>query len=137
MVFSLFQSSEVTEEDLENILTSIDLEISIQRASIALNSCEDAVQPRAEPRFLLTSPATKQSKAKPYTGSEEEIKDVKAEIELLEELVDHLESDVVAKQNQYRQEMHVLSAKFDDSVLIPPMERKNFMSWISYFVYIF
>ncbi len=44
MFHVIFQSEDVSEEELDSVLASIDLELSIQRATIALNNTEDYLQ---------------------------------------------------------------------------------------------
>ena len=127
---TLSQNSEVTEEELDSVLASIDLEISIQRANIALCSCENFVHSKKyglPTRFIYERKVANQMTRNMPTDvliNLEDASRIEDEIDALQALVDQLEYDVEQKHEQFKEELQSVGAKFANSVTIPPLPKK-------------
>ena len=123
---------EITEDELNSILSSIDLELSIQKATIALNNCDDYLKvqngPCQEPEFILEKRSQMKKTFNAHSAATIEddgaIKDIEDEIDSLNDLVSSLEQEMNDKRDNFKEEMQNLSAKFKGAVCIPPMGRK-------------
>ena len=134
--FSIFiQHNEITEEELDNVILSIDRELSVQKANIALNNCESYIMDQNRlPRFQYQQlQSGKKSKPLPFSPDTpesslnvENMREIEEEIQSLRQLVNNLETDMEAKQEQFKAEMQSLSSRFENVVCIPPMARKSY-----------
>ena len=135
----------MTDAELDDVLSSIDLELSIQRANIALNNCQSYLRdqtperkppsveapsppPRPrEPQFVLagkTQGKVPTRGADSLTDGQQDVRNIEDEIERLEEMVGDMQREVEAKQNSFKGDMQSLSGRFQDAICIPPMARK-------------
>lgn len=120
------QSSDVTEEELDSVLSALELELSIQKANISLKSCESYLTNHStEPSFVYDARPPKNNL--PFSVAEdnaEEVHAIETEIGELNRLVEKLQDEITIKQDNFKQEMESLSSKFTNAICIPPMERK-------------
>ena len=130
----LFQSEDISMEDLNCVIMSIEMELSMQKANIALNNCESYITHNQLPIqptcFIYEKSQASKPKQLPFSPevsnglSVDTIKEIEQEIQGLHSLVDHLQHEVEAKQDQFKSQMQDLSTKFENAICIPPVERK-------------
>ena len=135
MVLLILQSDNVSEEELDSVLASIDLELSIQRATIALGNTEDYLERhQVETKFKYDKPAQQITRPKVNVQTQapsdmsqgsDTWREIESEIQLLQSTMDKLNNDISSRQNEYKDEIQALSQKFKDSICIPPMKRKK------------
>jgi len=126
------KSNDVTDEELNSILSSIDLELSIQKATIALNNCDNYLDNQngygQEPDFIFEKRSQPKKVFNTPTSAPNEhdlaIKDIEDEIGSLNDVVNGLELEINEKRDNFKEEIQTLSAKFRGAVSIPPMSRK-------------
>lgn len=130
------KESEVTEEELDSILASIDLELSLQRASIALNNTEAYLStqpsppPPAEPLLIYDKPERAsritqiQSASTTITPASiaSSASEVREEIDRLYGAVSRLQKEVEDKQSVFKTEMQIISNRLQNAIVVPPME---------------
>lgn len=127
----LFQRSSVTEQELDNLLTSINMEISLQRANLALDSTERVLRSYKEPRLAYVS--TKGSKkvsnlqvstrgvpSRDPSGDGVVPTDICSEISVLEAQLKKLEVESSKKQCHYRHDLDAIASSIPDSICIQP-----------------
>lgn len=130
-VFISLQSPEVTENELDTVLSSIDLELSIQRTNIALNNCQTYVHDQhRNPVFILQKkPMNKATTVHVASTSSAEnssdVRDIETEIDRLQQVVSGLQQEVDHKQTHFRNELQQVGARFKDAICIPPMGSKT------------
>ena len=125
----------MSEVELDELLHTLELELSIQRANMVSGS-RPRLQPRRqrhqwhrEPRFIYEpkKPAVCTS-LPPGLSSPSQIDgapDVQREIDSLQGLVEDLEKDLDRKQDHFKLQMQTLASRFTDVVCIPPMAMKK------------
>jgi hypothetical protein len=141
----LFQSSEITPQELDNLIESIDLEISIQKSNISKKNVNMHFQ--QNPSTLLSlhkslnettanligyasqsfqnnetqgnvpSQSSKKS-ASPGQNWVESLKDIGDEVNGLQEMIDKLQMEIGGKQTEFRSDMQQISERFDEVMSI-------------------
>ena len=120
----------MSEDELDELLHTLELELSVQRANMVSGS-RPIQQPHqcVEPRFIYEpKKPTARTSLPPGVGSPSQLNSapyVQEEIDSLQELVEDLEKDLQQKQDCFKQQMQTLANKFTDVVCIPPMAMKK------------
>ena len=135
------------------MLSSLDLELSIQKANIALHNTESYVNTQNHmqyppdtysPKLIFQKKLANQKVPLSMTAglpslssnpvsvatssvitSVSENKDIEEEVQRMQCHVNRLEEEVERKQEAFRQEMQNLSLQFKDAICIPPMTKYN------------
>ncbi|ELT99332.1 hypothetical protein CAPTEDRAFT_222625 [Capitella teleta] len=119
------KSSEISEEELDTLLSSLNLELSIQKAHISFHNTQSYVCTQNDclssahcPQLLMLQ----QEKKKKKMEEIDEAQDVRSEIQRMQHFVKHLQDDVYHKQESFKTELQNLSSHFRDAVCVPPMK---------------
>ena len=118
------QNDDVSEEDIDSVLASIDLELSIQKANIALNNTQDYVQRHQQENqwnYVKNAKPSVPAVTAASLGGGDGWHNVETEIDGLKGIVEQLQAEVDMRKGSYREELQALSEKFDDAICIPPM----------------
>ncbi|XP_033734862.1 tubulin epsilon and delta complex protein 1-like [Pecten maximus] len=123
--------STVTEQELDNLLTSINMEISLQRANLALDNTEQMLQTYKDPGLFYQRNTTNSSKkvsnlqvsARERSGqgdSPDPPTDIRSEIAVLEAQLKRLELETQRKRSHYCSDLDAIASCIPDSICIQP-----------------
>lgn len=127
--FGFFQRSSISGRELDNLLSSINTEISLQRANLALDSTEDILRNQKETRFLLTKNNSKKlsnlsshisSHVTPQEQSATAV-DIEHELALMERQLERIELETNRKREKYRGQLENLASTVPEAICIQPM----------------
>ena len=127
----------MTEEELEAIISAIDLELSVQRASISLyggpgkteswpDQSKDVIfryKKQSDPKRNVRH-ATKNISSSSSSVIVNNVRDIQEEIQRMESTLKKMQSEVFVKKDAFRREMEEISEKFTDVICIPAMTQK-------------
>ena len=123
----------MSEDELDELLQTLELELSVQRANMVSGSRPKQQYRQSpqgdEPRFIYEpkNPTARPS-LPPGVSSPSQLNTVphvQQEIDSLQELVEDLENDLERKQDRFKLQMQTLANRFTDVVCIPPMAMKK------------
>ncbi|XP_064623209.1 tubulin epsilon and delta complex protein 1-like [Lineus longissimus] len=146
------KSSEITPQELDSLIESIDLEISIQKSNISKMNLNHHMQQNQAPVMSyvkksqnkptanlgyasqsfqnnntqgnrLSQPSKALSPGRPNLA--ENLRDIGEEVYGLQEMIDKLQFEIDNKQTEFRSDMQHISERFNDVICIPPMGKKN------------
>lgn len=130
-IWLFFQRSAITQQELDNLLVSINMEISLQRANLMLDNTENMLNRLPSPRchFQYMGQPVKKSDSTPSRNlpslqtlspgsSMGHPVDIESEIERLEQQLDTLESRVHRTQDIYHHRLENLATEIPDSICI-------------------
>ncbi|CAG2236982.1 unnamed protein product [Mytilus edulis] len=121
--------SSISGRELDNLLSSINTEISLQRANLALDSTEDILRNQKETRFLLTKNNSKKlsnlsshisSHVTPQEQSAPAV-DIEHELALMERQLERIELETNRKREKYRGQLENLASTVPEAICIQPM----------------
>ncbi|XP_063430034.1 tubulin epsilon and delta complex protein 1-like [Mytilus trossulus] len=121
--------SSISERELDNLLSSINTEISLQRANLALDSTEDILRNQKETRFLLTKNNSKKLSnlsshiSSHVTPQEQSVPavDIEHELALMERQLERIELETNRKREKYRGQLENLASTVPEAICIQPM----------------
>lgn len=118
----------VSEQELDNLLSSINMEISLQTANLALNSTEDILRNRKETQFSfvknnskklsnlsghVTSHVTPQQQTQPA-------RDIEQELIMMERQLERIELETKRKREHFRGQLEGLASNIPEAICIQP-----------------
>ncbi|XP_069116586.1 tubulin epsilon and delta complex protein 1-like [Argopecten irradians] len=121
--------STITEQELDNLLTSINMEISLQRANLALDNTEQVLKTYKDPELFYQRNTTSkkvsniQVSARERSGqgdSADTTTDIRSEIAVLEAQLKRLELETQRKRSHYCSDLDVIASSIPDSICIQP-----------------
>ncbi|KAK6181364.1 hypothetical protein SNE40_009230 [Patella caerulea] len=124
---------DISEQDLDNLLTSINMEIALQRANLSLSATETMLKPPKQTRFILQDKtkktAARQSKhlapAFSIGQGDGQSVDINVAIVDIERRIENLEHDLLVDQGICKTEVENLASKIPDTICIPPLAFKR------------
>ncbi|XP_060079230.1 tubulin epsilon and delta complex protein 1-like [Ylistrum balloti] len=123
----------VTEQELDHLLTSINMEISLQRANLALDNTEQMLRTYKDPGLFYLRNTTSSSKKvsnlqvsghpndrSGHGDGPDSPTDIRSEIAVLEVQLKRLELETKRKQSHYCCDLDAIANSIPDSVCIQP-----------------
>ncbi|KAK3092916.1 hypothetical protein FSP39_008842 [Pinctada imbricata] len=133
---------EVTTEELDKLLASINMEISLQKANLTLGNMEDRIHHYKEPRLIYARNSAKNKLTNVTGGSNygtgsnkysasrqgqgdfcDVPIDIQNEISALESQLQRLELETERKRSRYRAELDNMACSIPEVICIEPMPR--------------
>ncbi|XP_021370592.1 uncharacterized protein C14orf80 homolog isoform X2 [Mizuhopecten yessoensis] len=123
----------VTEQELDNLLTSINMEISLQQANLALDNTEQVLRKYKDPGLFYQRNSTNSSKKVSNLQVSGHVRDlswqgdgpdpptdIRSEISVLEAQLKRLELESRSKRSRYCSDLDTISSSIPDSICIQP-----------------
>ncbi|ESO86149.1 hypothetical protein LOTGIDRAFT_235524 [Lottia gigantea] len=123
---------DISEQDLDNLLTSINMEIAFQRANLSLSSKRNIVEPKKHPQFILKDQSKKSVRpskhlAPAFLGGQGDCPgvDINIAIKDIEKRIEDLEHDLLVDQGICKTDMEKMSTSVPNCIFIPPLALKG------------